>query len=164
MAANSGVTTTLVIEFGDTEQGSIAASLDSERNNGKATFSSGDSVFFRVWSEVPYSIMVTSGTVAKIVTAESEEVTGEIITFANTNLSNAQFFVDRINSTQWLGNNLGNITPSKFNNVYVQNNPGTKPLGAAIISYDTSYDVWKLTAPTFTGSKYAIVVLIAATA
>ena len=164
MAANSGVTTTLVIEFGDTEQGSISAALDSDRNNGRATFSSGDSVYFRVWAESPYTITASSGSVVKIVNKESETITGEVVTFANSNLGNAQFFVDRIKDTQWLGNNLGTITPSKYNNIYVPNVPGVKPLGAALISYDTSYDVWKLTAPTFSGSKYAIVVLITATA
>lgn len=156
--------TTLVIDFGDTEQGSIMAALDSDRNNGRATFSAGDKIFFKVWSEVPYTVTVSSGSLTKVATKETSEITDEIVTFANTNLSNAQFFVDQINDTAWLGNNLGTITAGKFNNLYVTVAPGVKPIGAAKISYRTSYDVWQLTAPNFTETKYAIVVVIAATA
>lgn len=154
----AAVATTLVIDFGDTEQGSINAALDSKRNSGRATFLAGDSIYFKIWSEVAYSVQASAGTLQKIATAEVEAIANEILTFQRSALANAQFFVDNITASQWFGTNHGNLRVGKYNNVYIDSPTSETPLGAAMISYNTSYDVWKLTAPSFTGDKFAIVV------
>ena len=155
--------TTLVIDFGETEQGSIAAALDSENNGGRATFGPGDIIYFRVWAASAYTIKASSGVLPSVPNKvkSTDTIEGEIITFTGSSMTNAQFFVKTITSQEWFGTSLGTLTAGKYNNI----NVGTtekNPIGAAQIDYITEFDEWQITAPAYTTDSYAIVIFIQA--
>lgn len=155
--------TTLVIDFGETEQGSIAAALDSEKNGGNATFGPGDVIHFRVWAASDYAVKATSGVLVKNTTSTkaTDTIEDEIITFTGSNMTNAQFFVKSITSQEWFGTSLGTLTAGKYNNINVATTE-KNPIGAAQIDYITEFDEWQITAPAYTSDSYAIVIFIQA--
>lgn len=153
--------TTLVIDFGETEQGSIAAALDSEKNGGKATFGPGDTIHFRVWAASDYAVTASSGTLTKGVSATAT-IEDEIITFTGSNMTNAQFFVDEITASTWFGTALGTLSAGSYNNVNVATT-AKNPIGAAMIDYKSTYTEWSIVAPSYTTPTYAIVIFIQAT-
>lgn len=158
----SNVATTLIIDFGNTDAGSIQASLDSKKNGGRATFQAGDAIYFKVYSQVPYTVEATAGTVTKGA-KDTENITDEFVTFARSCLGNSAQFIKTLGSYTWLGKNCGVIEATGYNNLVIKNSATETPIGVAKVSYSSEYDSWCLNAPNFTEEKYVIVLAIIAT-
>lgn len=155
----------LVIDFGalDSEEALVAAELDAEMNNGKTQFSAGDQIYFKVYTEENYEVHVTSGSVLKTDTSESESIEKELLTFIGEARASAQKLVKAIDSFTWFGTELGTITrvgSPKVQDVKAANG-GEGQYGVCHINYTSEFDRWMLQAPVGISTPYAILVVIA---
>lgn len=161
-----GAQATLVIDFGAAGIDAILeAELDSDKNLGKTSFNSGDVVFFRVYSDVPYTIETTSGIVSEEgANPEQEAVDAEILNFVGEKSVDTGKLI-RDGSpliVTWYGTVLGTLTKTGSKQLTVDT-ALTDILGICKVEYQTEYDVWRLTPPGGMPEEYAILVLIKAT-
>jgi len=153
------VTASLVVKFGsNNEDGYLLAELDEERNNGSSgPFYFGTSFFFRVWSNVPYTISTTSGIVrAEGLYITSKDLKEELI-FVESVEASVRYPIYRLKESKWFGGYGSlNYTGQK---VFVDKDSGF--LGVCHITYTTKYDLWRFTSDaTLTGENYSAVILI----
>jgi len=156
-------TASLVVNFGGDDSDILTAELDSDRNNSKTTFQAGESVYFKVYHTVPYTVSCSSGVASLVATDEVATITSEIVSFVKSAYASVDKFLNALLSYTWFdagnGNNYGAITAS--GNTEVKAAAADKDsLGVATINYQTKYDVWKLTPPIGMSSVYAILVYI----
>lgn len=160
-----GAQATLVIDFGVAGADAVLeAELDTDRNLGKTNFNAGDVVFFRVFSDVSYTVSVTSGIVSKENTIpEQEVVEDETITFVAEKSATSVKLIRNGSpiTVVWYGTVLGVITKTRSKQFTVATNV-EDILGICKIDYQTEYDVWRLTPPGGMPEDYAILILIKA--
>ena len=157
------VTASIVINFEKTDETSyLAVELDSEKNLGKTTFRQGDDIFFKVYSDIDYSIDVTSGTVVQTESdTESAEIK-ETLSFIKTKYATVQKKVLGNSISQvWYGSTLGDLFKSGVVSVEIDT-AEAEPVGVCEITYKSEYDLWRLVPPAGMPDDYAIVILITA--
>lgn len=139
--------------------GNIAIELDSDKNNSKGQFFSGDTVFFRVYTS-PLDMLLTANSSAGSV-AIGQTFTGEVketVTFANEKEASLRFLANSIKSYRWLGADLG--TPALNGNLVNLSEPG---IGVLEITYDATYREGSLSGVSIPAGiqQFPVVVVIA---
>ena len=173
-----GVTASLVVNFGDVEDAYLSAEILDLDNEGKTSFSAGDTVYFRVYHSCDYELTETAGTTSTTETdiiQNIKELTddgkGEVITFAFSGTTSTGKLIDTVVSSSWMGTALGTIAKSGYSEVsgglITKANGGSglpDSVGVARVDYNTKYDLCTLNSPAeIDGStNYSIVVGITA--
>jgi hypothetical protein len=154
------VTASILIDFGaGTSDAYLTAELDSEMNNGKTTFSAGDNVYFRVYTDAAsYAVTQTSGSTQKTAAGETESMS-EVLPYAKQTTASATKKVKSITSMTWYGTDLGALSIAGAALVKAAN-ATTSTIGVGKAAYVTEYDLWKLTPPSGMPDEYAILILI----
>ena len=159
------VQASIIVDFGALEEGGhLSAELDSEKNSSKTTFLQGDAVYFRVYASCEYDIRLTSGSAVKEDTVISDTIHETASFILSSSFATGKLIKDGTLDAApvWYGNNLGDIKKTGHTQIALVNDIDD-PLGICKISYNTEYDLWKLTPPASMPSEYAILILISAT-
>ncbi len=103
------VTASLVINYATLAAGArISMELDSDLNDGRSTFSAGDTAYFRVYSNVDFALHTTAGTVVKgALTTGSVEDNIQFVQEREVTVSKE---IVSIGSVTWFGANGGEVT------------------------------------------------------
>lgn len=151
---------TIVVDFGAlVVDFHLSAELDNDLNGGKSSFQTTDAVYFRVYAGGEYSVAVTAGTVQKTQAKKAVAADPEVVNFIHGEPGSVTKPIKTITRSLWLGNALGSI--SKIGDTSVKASGASKTnIGVAQVSYDTEYDVWKLTPPASAPSVFAILIVI----
>lgn len=158
---------TFVIDFGSITDAYLTAELD-ESLNGKTSFSKGDTVHFKVYSDVNYTIEVTSGTIQGSLPQNgglpvSELIEDNVVSFVKGDPAGISKLFVSMASTIWHGNDLGAI--NGISNTSVQATNATEDtLGIATIGYNSRYYQHRLLPPGGMTDTYHILVYIKAVA
>ena len=157
------VTASIVINFETNEQTSyLAVELDSDKNSGKTTFRQGDEIYFKVYSDVSYSIDVTSGAVVQEETLTETADIKETLSFIKTKKATVQKKIkDNSISQVWYGDVIGDLIKTGSLTVEIDT-AELEPFGICKITYRSEYDLWKLVPPAGMPDEYAIIILITA--
>ena len=155
-------TASFVIDFGAAGADVLlAAELDEVRNSGKTSFQAGDTVYFRVYHNTPYSVLSTDGTTSKVISNERGEIPAEIVQFVHSKQADVSKKVYILGAYTWFGFNLGAL--SAVGGTKISASLATElNFGVCKVSYTTEYDVWRLQAPVNMPTEYAILVLVIA--
>jgi hypothetical protein len=163
-------TATFIIDFGSIEDAYLVAELDEVKNGGKTSFTKGDTVHFKVFSDVNYEFEVTSGTISNGSVGVQEIIENEILSFIKGEAPSVQNYIapldppeSAITSQTWYGNNLGAIKPFGGTNVQADN-ATEETIGIASIDYITQYNEHQLVPPSGMTDVYHIIVYIKAVA
>ena len=157
------VTASIVINFEKSDASSyLTVELDSEKNQGKTAFRQGDNIYFKVYSDVSYSIYVTSGSVVKEEALTESADIKEVLSFIKTKTASVQKKVLGNSISQvWYGDNIGDLFKTGVTSVEIDT-VEDEPIGVCEITYRSEYDVWRLIPPDGMPDDYAIVILITA--
>lgn len=160
-----GAQATLVIDFGAVADSAVLeAELDIEKNLGKTNFNPGDVVFFKVYSDVPYTIETTSGIVSEEgVNPEQKAADAEILNFVGEKSVDTGRLIRNGSplTVTWYGTVLGTLSKTGSKQLTVTTIE-ENILGICKVEYQTEYDVWRLTPPGGMPEDYAILILIKA--
>ena len=152
---------TFVIDYGSVEDAYLVAELDEERNGGKTSFSRGDTVHFRIYSDVNYTIETTSGTIQNGNIDEPEEMEAEVLSFVKGQAPSVTKKVVTMGVTTWYGNDLGAINSIGSTTVQADN-ADEDTLGIASIEYTSEYNQHSLVPPgTMTETWHILVYVLA---
>jgi hypothetical protein len=157
------VTASIVIDYGGIENAIMSVELDSVLNGGQTTFNPGDPVFLKLYTNVNYEILLSSGTYS-IPNTNVPETLKEVISFILSPIASVSKKIDSIISTLWYDNDLGTLNPlsgSAANSVQASN-PGTDPVAVCKLTYGTHYDSIRIAAGSGLGDSYSILVVIRA--
>ena len=154
---------TFVIDFGNIKDAFLTVELDEVRNNGKTSFSKGDTVHFRISSDVNYEIETTSGTILNGTVDQTEELEAEVISFVKGATASLQKKILNIDSVFWYGNNLGAINAVSATSVQAAN-ANENTLGIASVNYTTEFNEHSIVPPAGMTDIYHIIVYIKAVA
>lgn len=157
----AATTASFVIDFGGVENAFLQVALDEIKNSGKTTFAKGDSVHFKVFTDVAYTIEVTAGTISDGITNVPILVGSEILSFIKGEPASVSNKLVSIDSTYWYGNNLGAITAVSVSSVQAAN-ATEDTLGIASINYYTEYNEHTLVPPVGMTDVYHIIVYLKA--
>ncbi len=154
---------TFVIDYGaQAATAVLEAELDSVKNLSRTSFNAGDSVYFRIYSDISYTVEVSSGSVNQEETDTSELIEDELLSFGKVKSVSVTKYIKPsgvISPVTWYGTNLGTLSRSAAKTISVDSVSDT-PLGICSASYLTEYDLWKLTPPGAMPDTYAILVYI----
>ena len=159
------LSTTIVVQFSDddTEGGYIAAEVDSRAdglNDGNTSFVPGDIIFFLVFlnSKTDVEQVITSGGSVNLSSSFNIQYE-EFVTFDNKRGASIAHPALAINSFEWYGNNLGNITIA---NDEVSLIIGEKGVGVAKVTYTSKVYAYDLASPLVMNgeTKFQIVVVV----
>ena len=165
MSSSSGssrTTATLVIDFSSVPEGEILqAELDEERNGGRSSFAPGDTVFFRVWASIPYTVEATAGSVTRVEQGASEEAE-EVLSFPYTDEASVQHPVASLGDTTWYGTSLGTLSAAGGTSVRAAQG-GAEKIGICKCRYTHQFDVWQLQSPSIPAGmdEYHVLVVVA---
>lgn len=136
----------LTIEFvSSTADGhSLSLEVNENDNNGKTSFSVGDTVYFRLFQigDFDYNIGSTNGSInlnnSSLLADKEEDVTFE----PGDKTKDLQSPIDTISNVYWYGNSLGSVTKTGFNSIVL----GTQAdsYGVANIKYKSPYKKYSL--------------------
>ncbi len=149
------IKTSIVVQFGSVTDAHLAVELDSELNGGRSSFQKGDSVYFRVYADVNYTVYESSGSTQKTQTKKTENVE-DLVSFLE-NVGSTSKYIKTYTSVTWYGTSGGTVTKIGATSLKC-GTPTTGSIG--LVKYTTEFDVWKLTPPTFAGDSYAILIVI----
>ena len=157
------VTASIVVNFEKSDASSyLVVELDSDKNLGKTTFRQGDEIYFRVFSDISYSVDVTDGSAIKEESSVELADIKETLSFVKTKKATVQKKIKGSSISQtWYGTNLGNLVKTGTVNVEIDT-AEDEPLGVCEITYKSEYDLWKLVPPAGMPDEYAIIILITA--
>lgn len=138
--------------------GSIAIELDSAKNGDKSQFSSGDTVFFKVYTS-PLALALDQASSSGQVTIGSTangDVT-EKLTFANVKEATLRYLGNSVKSFRWFGNDLG--TPTLNGNLISLQAAG---IGVLEVVYSAAYREGNLSGVTIPAGvkEFPVVVVI----
>jgi hypothetical protein len=148
----------------DTAEQYIIIELDKVRNNNKSGFCSMDKqVFVRVFSNTDnYNLYLTGGTCEKIAIGEIAEQPAEIVPFVYSQQGSLSKPINTIKSFTWYGIDLGAVSHVVNTQAGVMAaNATSTSIGVASVVYDSKYDVWLITPPGYTTTKYELLALAA---
>jgi len=158
------VKTSIVVQFGAQKDAYLAAELDDDLNNGRSSFLPGDAVWFRVYSDVSYTVKASSGTVLQSPSTYKSGSEEEVLQFPLEKVASVSKPIVTFTAPIWYGtapphftgatNGLKILSQTEF-----QINDDTKPY-IGKVTYTTKYHTWKLTPPTITIPDYSILVVI----
>ena len=133
--------------------------LDEIRNEGREVFNSYDTtIYLRIYTNIEYSIQMTSGTAQKIASHETLDVPSEVYSFIKNDYPAASKPVHSIEEYSWYGNDLGTISLVENSFTKLSASLATEDtLGVAKMTYKTFYDVWKIVPPSLT-TPYKILI------
>jgi hypothetical protein len=148
---------TFVTDAGNLEtNANISVQLDSDRNGGKTRFLYGEKAYYQIFFS-PETMTITQTASDGTISAEGsgEELIEEYVTFANTNNGNTNFPVNRISSSEWLGNNLGAIS-------YVSKQITSSLSGTGIlkVSYYANFTRYAISIPEKSDPEYYVVIYL----
>ena len=156
------ITTSIVVNFGEDDQGILTAKVDDRPNgynSGETSFAPGETVGFLVYSTSNVSVntpIPSLGSVQQITGAQTESQ-DEFITFENTNKSSSSLPIRSGFTYEWIGTNLGAVTVSDQQTVIAAN----KGVAVLHITYNTQFVPWRLTnIPTTVAGESSFPVLI----
>lgn len=151
--------TALTIHFKDAEGSSaLAAELDGERNQGRESFSPGDTVYFRVYARVGYGVSASAGGVARVASSV-EYAFVETVQFAGEAEASLSRPVTRVlPATTWLGTAHGAISTDE--GAVRAPSIGPKDVGVASVAYTALADIWQVVTPATADPGGALAVLI----
>lgn len=160
------VTASLVINFGDKDQNGDAnivldAEVNEDDNGGKTSFIAGDIVYFRIYHSTNYTVTQTAGSTSVVTNNVTTTITDEEVQFTFSATSSTDKLITTLSSYVWMGNNLGTITKSNYNEVTCG---ASDSIGVAKITYNTMYDLWQFNSPpSINGSdNYSVIIGITA--
>ena len=143
-------TASILVSFGGDENQLLEAALDGPRNGNRTTFGQGESVYFRVYHTIDYTVTPSSGTCSLEVSNESEDLVGEILSFIGNAVATVSKYITALTSQSWFdhdsGNNYGTLSIVGPKSIKAET-ADTDSVGVAIVNYTSAYDVWKLTPP-----------------
>lgn len=140
------ISTSIVVNFGDTEQGMLKAEIDSRTdgfNNGETSFAPGEIVAFLVYSTPNVTVnnpVVSLGSTQEIsspITIAKEE----FINFEDAKKGTPSFPIMSGFTYSWIGTSLGTVTVNSQREVSV----ATKGVAVLKINYNTQAIPWRLT-------------------
>jgi hypothetical protein len=170
-------TATFVIDFGGIEDAYLVAELDSVKNFEKSSFTKGDAVHFKVYSDINYTIetssgIVTGNSVGKVwdnSVLVSEDHENEVLQFVKGAKASVSKKIDTITAQTWYPNDplddhhLGAITA--ISNTEVQAADADEDtLGIASIDYTSLYAEHTISGPPLMDDIWHIIIYIKATA
>lgn len=153
---------TFVVDFGSLTDAFLVAELDEDKNGGKTSFAKGDSVHFKIYADVGYTIETTAGSVNGVPgnSIGAGVVEAEVMLFVKGESASASKQVESITSVLWYGNHLGTLSAT---NTTVQASLADKDtLGIAAVDYTTEYSEHTLVPPGTMTDTYHILVYIKA--
>lgn len=159
------VTATIQVQFSaeDASNIYIDAEVNSDDNNGKTTFLPGDSVYFRVYSNVDFDQTPSAGTVTTEDTNLTESLE-DYVTFTeeDDNTDTVSKLITTIDSYEWYPTDggLGTLTKGDSENeVVCSGEPSKTNPGVAKVTYTTTYTLMKLVPPADFGEGMIVVVV-----
>jgi hypothetical protein len=158
------VKTSIVVQFGAEEDAFLTAELDYDLNGGRSSFLPGDPVWFRVYSDISYTVKTSAGSVSQ---SPSSYVTGEeeeVIQFPLEKIATVSKPIVSFSSPTWYGDVPPSFTGAtnglkKASQTEFQIDDNTRPY-IGKVTYATQYHTWKLTPPTITIPDFSILVVI----
>lgn len=162
--ANTSLTVTFLTEVitddsGEPIEASIQVALDSARNNDRTSFLYGSKAYYQVFT-APSTLTLTNTPSDGTITSEGAglETIETIITFPNTNQSSVTYPVYSIESTEWLGNDLGAVHSEGDKIVSAQ-----AGVGVLKITYKAYFRRYAISVPQRDEDEYRVIVYILGT-
>lgn len=148
------------------DEGKLIIENDKDRNKDytgktKTKFRYGDTAYFRVYSHEPDKVtaIATDGELidSGLYTDSIEE---EVVTFITEAETEPDKPVKSLTSYKWLGNELGEIKLIAPYSLSSEETPGSEKIGAAYISYQTSYKLFGLKLDMREHEEYPVMVYV----
>ena len=140
------VTASLVVNFGQEDQGILTAEIDDRAtgyNGGETSFAPGETVAFLIYKTSNVNVntpVVSLGAVAQIAGAQTL-AKEEFLTFEDEKTATTSFPVLSGFTSTWLGNNLGSVNVTDQQTITA----ATKGVGVLRVNYNTQFTPWRLT-------------------
>jgi hypothetical protein len=145
------------------EDQSIEIELDDDKHEAlygeaKSQFYYGEEVYFRIFTtpnDLQYTMQASDGTLFSRA-GGIFEVSKEVVSFPNRAEANVDYPIKEITTVDWLGNNLGNVTPAGAS-------VKVTAAGVAIchLTYNVEYRAGSLVLATQSGyDTYPVLVLV----
>jgi len=173
------VTASLVINFGDVTDAYLSAEILDDDNEGKTSFSAGDTVYFRIYHSGTFDVISNIGSTSEVSANQTQNIkeltddgNEEMVTFAFSGTASTDKLISNFISGEWVGTELGTIAKSGHaevsGGIKSKDNGGTglpDSVGVAKIDYDTKYDLWQFNSPSDVdgSTTYTAVIGITAT-